>query len=81
MPTTTRGTPSQGPPRTAYTAHEVAAMQRVPVGQIYALIHTDQLRHRRFGKHIRIPFDAVAELLGVQTAQLAELFDAVFDAA
>lgn len=78
MSVTTEGalSPSQKLPRTAYTAAEVAAMQRVPVGQIYALVNTDQLRHRRFGKHVRIPFDAVAELLGVDPAQLAALFDA-----
>ena len=77
MSVTTEGAiPPSTPPRTAYTPTEVAAMQRVPVGQIYALINTDQLRHRRFGKHIRVPFDAVAELLDVTPAQLRELFDA-----
>lgn len=83
MSVTTEGafSPSQKPPRTAYTADEVAAMHRVPVGQIYTLVRNDELRHRRFGKHIRIPFDAVAELLDVTPAQLREVFDALFDAA
>ncbi|MFC5993519.1 helix-turn-helix domain-containing protein [Pseudonocardia hispaniensis] len=51
------------PPRTAYTAQEVAESLGVPVKQIYALCRARKLRHRRIGKHIRIPVAALAEFL------------------
>ncbi|GEL17652.1 helix-turn-helix domain-containing protein [Pseudonocardia asaccharolytica] len=49
------------PPRTAYTAAEVAASLNLPIKQVYALCRTGRLRHRRVGKHIRIPVAALAE--------------------
>lgn len=83
MSVTTEGatTPTPTLPRTSFTAAEVALMQNVPVGQIRTLCKNDELRHRRFGKHIRVPFNAVAELLGVTPAELRALFDATAAAA
>lgn len=49
------------PPRTAYTVREVATSLQVSAKQVYALCRAGRLRHRRVGKHIRIPVAALAE--------------------
>lgn len=54
-----------------YTVKEVAEILKLPLRTVYHLIATKRLRAVRVGKHIRVPHDALLELLGYQKTQSA----------
>lgn len=54
-----------------YTVKEVSDILKIPLRTVYHLIATKRLRAVRVGKHIRVPHDALLELLGQQDTQSA----------
>jgi excisionase family DNA binding protein len=54
-----------------YTVREVADILKLSARTVYYLIATGQLRAVRVGKHIRVPHDALLELLSQQETQSA----------
>lgn len=59
-------TRTDAPPRIAWTVQETAKRLNVPVTQVYALVKSGELEHRRVGKHIRVPLGAAERYLGIE---------------
>lgn len=56
-------TRSVQPPRTAYTAQEVAASTGLTYRQVLAMCHRGEIRSRRAGRYVLIPVKALDEFL------------------
>jgi hypothetical protein len=59
----TARTNTDRPPRTAYTAREVAASTGLPYRKVLSLCASGAIRCRREGKYFVIPIEALREFL------------------
>lgn len=53
--------------RLVYTVPEAAEVLRVSADLIYKLVRTGEIPHRRLGRRVLIPKDALHELLGIDS--------------
>jgi excisionase family DNA binding protein len=66
-----KNAPSPHPPRTAWTAQELAQSLGVSSKHIYRMCAAGQIAHRRLGRSVLIPIDVVRELVGAEAFDLA----------
>jgi excisionase family DNA binding protein len=68
---------SPQPPRTAWTAQELAASLGVSAKHVYRMCAAGEISHRRLGHRVVIPVDVVRELVGAEAFDLATRLAAI----
>ena len=59
------------PPRTAWTAPELARSLGVSSKHIYRMCAAGEIEHRRLGRSVLIPVNVVRDLIGAEAFDLA----------